>query len=97
MKKRKGWPKRYWKGAHILGYSHGKDKSKGRCKRCGRSDGIFFEVSDSDWITVVPVDFLDKHLCLTCFDKLAYAKNYAYTLLSISFDGLMYQCRVVNN
>ena len=41
------------------------------CKVCYQVNAIGFSVPDETWIAVVPPEFRNRILCLTCFARLA--------------------------
>jgi hypothetical protein len=49
------------------------------CKVCGRQDKFDFRVPDEVWAAVVPVELLNKVVCLSCFDDFAHAKGVDYS------------------
>jgi len=57
------------------------------CAVCGREDKFDFHVLDTVWICVVPEEWWDEHVCLSCFDELAFKKSYRYTIKVLYFDG----------
>jgi hypothetical protein len=59
------------------------------CKVCRCPDKFDFHVPDSVWNQVVPRQFLNKVVCLGCFDKFAYEKqiDYAGSLDVLYFAG----------
>lgn len=65
-----------------------RDQSQ-RCKVCGRRDKFNFHVSDAIWEAIVPASYVNRVVCLACFDDFALQKgvNYAATLDSLYFAG----------
>lgn len=59
------------------------------CKACGCPDKFDFHVPDRVWNEVVPREFVNKVVCLGCFDKFAYEKqvDYAESLDMLYFAG----------
>ena len=51
---------------------------KQRCDVCKRPDILDFHVPDDVWESIVPEQFVNKVVCLYCFDKLASAKGIYY-------------------
>ena len=49
-----------------------------RCKVCRRVDRMNFSVSDQKWSEVLPKQYADGVVCLTCFDFFASAKGIDY-------------------
>jgi len=49
-----------------------------RCKVCGRVDHINFHVPDAVWDKVVPLEFRNLVVCISCFDYFASARSVQY-------------------
>lgn len=49
-----------------------------RCKVCGRCDKIDFTVTEEKWEEVVPSQFQNRVVCLSCFDSFASQKGILY-------------------
>lgn len=52
--------------------------SKQTCKVCGSADGFDFHVPDMVWSYVVPAEFENRVVCLSCFDNFAHDKGVDY-------------------
>jgi len=65
------------------------DSQRQRCKVCGRIDKFDFHVPDEIWEAIVPLEYRNRVVCLSCFDKFAYHKkiNYAPYLTTLYFAG----------
>ena len=50
-----------------------------RCKLCGKADGFNFNIDDDVWERVVPKEYVDRVLCLPCFDSLASLRGIDYS------------------
>lgn len=48
------------------------------CKVCGRIDKFNFNVPDNIWARIVPHEFQNRVVCLSCFDDFAKEKNINY-------------------
>lgn len=48
-----------------------------RCDVCGRPDVVDFHVNDNSWEQIVPFQFHNSVVCLTCFDYFVSAKDAA--------------------
>jgi len=57
------------------------------CKVCGRRDKFNFSVPDEIWKEIVPPEYQNKVVCLSCFDDFAKEKNVDY---SNSIDILLF-------
>lgn len=70
-----------------------------RCKVCGRVDKFDFHVPDKIWEEIVPQEFVNRVVCLACFDEFARRKgvDYAQYLETLYFAGdrAMFTFRVV--
>ena len=49
-----------------------------RCKVCGKADGIDFQVNDGVWEAVVPKEYVNRVVCLPCFDNFASLRGIDY-------------------
>ena len=58
-----------------------------RCKVCGRRDKFNFDIPDDLWRKVVPPEYQDHVVCLSCFDDFARVKEVDY---STSFSVLYF-------
>jgi hypothetical protein len=65
------------------------DSHQQTCKVCGRSDKFNFDIPDDLWAVIVPAEFAQKVVCLSCFDDFATRKeiDYATSLRSLYFAG----------
>jgi hypothetical protein len=50
-----------------------------KCKVCGCPDKFDFHVPDAIWEKIVPSRYLNKVVCLGCFDKFAFEKQVDYS------------------
>jgi hypothetical protein len=50
-----------------------------KCKVCGCPDKFDFHVPDTIWEKIVPSRYLNKVVCLGCFDKFAFEKQVDYS------------------
>ena len=50
-----------------------------RCKLCGKADGFNFNIDDDVWKQVVPKEYVNRVLCLPCFDCLASLRGVDYS------------------
>lgn len=59
------------------------------CKVCGRSDKFNFHVPDDLWARVVPEEFRQRVVCLSCFDGFAATRDvdYGYDVRTLWFVG----------
>lgn len=59
------------------------------CKVCGRIDKFDFHVPDEIWTRVVPLVYINKVVCLSCFDDFAQrvGVKYADSLQRLYFAG----------
>lgn len=59
------------------------------CKVCGRVDKFDFHITDKLWAKVIPLKYLNKVVCLACFDNFAKMQGieYAGSLQRIYFAG----------
>ena len=59
------------------------------CKVCGRPDKFDFSVPDGVWRDIVPEEFVNRVVCLFCFDDFAAMedKKYAASLRHLYFAG----------
>ena len=59
------------------------------CKACGRPDKFDFHVPDEVWEAVAGAEYMNKVVCLGCFDAMAHQKgvDYARSLESLFFAG----------
>jgi len=66
------------------------DRLQQTCKVCGRPDKFNFNVPDDVWELVVPEQFQNRVVCLSCFDDFAHSKLVAYAeyLESLLFVGI---------
>ena len=48
------------------------------CKVCGSRDKFNFNVSDEIWRYVIPEQFLNRVVCLACFDEFARRRGINY-------------------
>lgn len=64
------------------------------CKVCGHRDKFDFYVPDYIWRAVVPKDFQNRVVCLSCFDSFAAEGGvpFAGTLSSLYFVGDRVTC-----
>lgn len=64
------------------------------CKVCGHRDKFNFDVPDEVWNAVVPEEYRDRVVCLTCFDNFAHRRgvSYAPSLRSLYFAGHQASC-----
>jgi len=60
-----------------------------RCKVCGCRDKFDFNVPDDIWQQIVPPQYQNRVVCLTCFDDFAKRKgvDYSTALKTIYFAG----------
>ena len=49
-----------------------------RCKVCGKRDKFDFQVSDAVWQAAVPAPYVNRVVCLGCFDAFASQRGVAY-------------------
>lgn len=49
-----------------------------KCKVCGRIDKFDFNVPDEIWNKIVPEEFHNRVVCLSCFDDFAKEKDISY-------------------
>jgi hypothetical protein len=49
-----------------------------KCKVCGRIDKFDYNVPDEIWASIVPEEFQNRVVCLTCFDDFAKEKDISY-------------------
>lgn len=54
------------------------DSQRQTCKVCGRQDKFDFYVSDSIWASVIPEEYRNRVVCLSCFDDFATQKKISY-------------------
>ena len=59
------------------------------CKVCGRPDKFDFSMPDRVWRAIVPEEFVNRVVCLYCFDDFAFmkGKDYASFLRLLYFAG----------
>ena len=59
------------------------------CKVCHRPEKFDFYVPDEVWVSVVPIEYQGKVVCLCCFDDFAKDKdiNYSRALQDLCFVG----------
>jgi len=57
------------------------------CKICGRPDKFDFNVPDDIWQMVIPKQYQNHVVCLTCFDDFACKANIPYHLQTLYFVG----------
>ncbi len=55
------------------------------CDMCRRKYDYDYEVSDQDWSGVTGIEDGSGKMCLSCFDNLAYMKEYRYNILLLVF------------
>jgi hypothetical protein len=71
-----------------------------RCKVCGVPDKFDFSVADEVWQIVVPIEYQDRVVCLSCFDDFAFEKriNYSTSVEQLYFAGeqAVFSFRVVS-
>jgi hypothetical protein len=48
------------------------------CKVCGYPDKFDFHVPDGVWQKVVPAEFHNRVVCLSCFDDFAHDRGVSY-------------------
>lgn len=48
------------------------------CKVCNRRDGFCFQIDNAVWKIVVPLEYQNSVVCLSCFDQMAYDKDISY-------------------
>ena len=76
------------------------DAQRQRCKVCGRFNKFDFHVPDEIWEEVVPERFVNRVVCLACFDEFARCKgvDYAQHLETLDFAGdrASFEFRVVS-
>jgi hypothetical protein len=60
-----------------------------RCSACKCQDKFNFYVPDEIWREIVPVQYLNKVVCLQCFDEFARKKNidYSHSIDTLYFAG----------
>ena len=49
------------------------------CKVCGHVDKFDFHVPDNIWETIVPEKYVNRVVCLACFDDFATEKDIDYS------------------
>jgi hypothetical protein len=59
------------------------------CKVCGCRDKFDYHVPDTTWRLVVPAEYQNRVVCLSCFDDFAYEKGVSYSevLRTLYFAG----------
>ena len=59
------------------------------CKLCWKADKLDFHVPDDVWVSVVPLSYRERVICLSCFDDFARETGalYADHLKAIHFAG----------
>jgi len=63
---------------HHTGSSN-RDLHMPKCGVCGCIDRFDFYVPDEVWESVVPEEYRDRAICLSCFDYFAYRENIDYS------------------
>ena len=65
------------------------ERQRQTCKVCGRKDKFDYHVSDGMWRQVVPAEFQDRVVCLSCFDEFAHERgiHYGADLQTLYFAG----------
>ncbi len=65
------------------------DPQRQTCKVCGRAEKFDFSVSDDLWRAVVPEPYVNRVVCLACFDEFAWQRqiDYAPYLRTLYFAG----------
>jgi len=65
------------------------NKLQQKCKVCGRIDKFDFHVPDEVWTRIIPLVYIDKVVCLSCFDDFAQrvGVKYADSLQWLYFAG----------
>jgi hypothetical protein len=53
------------------------------CKSCGQANKIGFDIPDSEWEAIVPIELQDRIVCYSCLEQMAFDKG-----LSIHLNGL---------
>ena len=77
----------------------GVDMRNQTCKACGYRDKLDFHVPDDLWAQVVPAEYVNRVVCLACFDSFAAERRVDYaTRLSLSLwfagDAATFEFRV---
>lgn len=67
----------------------GDNRQRQTCKVCGVPDKFNFNVPNEVWAAVVPPEYLNRVVCLFCFDELARQRGVAYakTISEVWFAG----------
>ena len=64
---------------HVKDVNNLRGAQRQRCKVCGCPDKFNFHVPDEIWKKVVPPRYRNKVVCLGCFDKFAFEKQFDYS------------------
>jgi len=74
---------------HQEGALANQPETQRRCKVCGRYDKFDFHLPDEIWRAAVPEEFVNRVVCLSCFDEFARQKgvDYAPYLHTLYFAG----------
>jgi hypothetical protein len=54
------------------------EKQRQTCKVCGCKDKFDYHVSDGMWQQVVPAEYQNRVVCLSCFDDFAHTRGVRY-------------------
>ena len=65
------------------------DAQRQTCKVCGCRDKFDFHVPDATWRQIVPDEYQNRVVCLSCFDDFAHDKGVTYgeVLRTLYFAG----------
>lgn len=57
------------------------------CKVCNQPDKFNFSVPDNIWNLIVPTQYQNKVICLSCFDNFAFEAKIDYQIQELYFCG----------
>lgn len=75
--------------AHGVPPTNLKGFKRQKCSVCECEEKFNFHVADEVWEKVVPEEYRNRVVCLSCFDNFARAKNisYSHSVVDLLFAG----------